>query len=109
MAPLAALPQPLATVGRRVPEPLPAVALRPLIAEYTMTFGAAWGPVTRRKHADDFARFTGWLAAHERPLTTASLDFPTLVEYVTDLRVSEHQRCREIATKNAEASEVSRA
>ncbi|MBF6607026.1 MAG: tyrosine-type recombinase/integrase, partial [Chloroflexi bacterium] len=86
LAPNAALAQPLATVGRRAPEPLPAVALRPLIAEYTMTFGAAWGPVTRRKHADDFARFTGWLEATERPLTTASLDFPTLVEYVTALR-----------------------
>ncbi len=57
-----------------------------MIAEYSATFGAAWGPVTRRKHADDFARFIAWLEANERPLTTAALDFPTLVEFVTELR-----------------------
>jgi integrase/recombinase XerD len=87
-ATIAALPQPLATVVRRpaAHDRLPAVALQPLIAEYSATFGASWGPVTRRKHGDDFARFAGWLEANERPLTTASLDFPTLVEYVTDLR-----------------------
>ena len=86
LAPLAALSEPNASTVRRPVESLPAVALRPLIAEYSATFGAAWGPVTRRKHADDFSRFTGWLEANERPLTTASLDFPTLVEYVTELR-----------------------
>ena len=31
---------------------LPALPLRPLIAEYTATFGSTWAPVTRRKHGD---------------------------------------------------------
>jgi integrase/recombinase XerD len=57
-----------------------------LIAEYTATFGSTWAPVTRRKHADDFARLVDYLEAHELPVTTASLDFITLVDYVTDLR-----------------------
>jgi integrase/recombinase XerD len=88
VVPTAALTQPPATVVRpsAAEDRLPAVALRPLIAEYSATFGAAWGPVTRRKHADDFARFLAWLEANERPLTTGSLDFPTLVEFVTELR-----------------------
>jgi integrase len=60
--------------------------LRPLIAEYTATFGSTWRPVTQRKHADDFRRFTGWLEANGLPASTASLDFMTLVRYVTDLR-----------------------
>src|SRR5450759_1053808 len=66
---------------------LPALALRPLIAEYTATFGSTWRPVTRRKHGDDFARLIAWLTANGKPLTTASLDFPTLVDYVGYLRV----------------------
>lgn len=65
----------------------PALPLGLLIAEYTATFGGTWGPVTRRKHRDDFARFTGWLEANGRPATTASLDFMTLVDYVSYLRV----------------------
>jgi integrase/recombinase XerD len=60
--------------------------LRPLIAEYTATFGSTWRPATRRKHADDFRRFTGWLEANVLPVTTASLDFMVLINYVTDLR-----------------------
>jgi integrase len=71
--------------GCRV-DSLPALALRPLIAEYTATFGSTWAPVTRRKHADDFARLVDWLESHDLPVTTASLDFMTLVDYVTDLR-----------------------
>jgi integrase/recombinase XerD len=67
-------------------ESLPALPLRPLIAEYTATFGSTWAPVTRRKHADDFDRLLDWLEAHRLPVTTASLDFMTLVDYVTDLR-----------------------
>src|SRR5450755_2776634 len=67
-------------------ESLPALPLRPLIAEYTATFGSTWAPVTRRKHADDFARLLDWLEARDLPITTASLDFMTLVDYVTDLR-----------------------
>jgi len=63
-----------------------AQALEPLIARYTATFGSTWAPVTRRKHADDYARFTSYLRTNGLPLSTASLDFGTLVEYVTDLR-----------------------
>jgi integrase len=67
-------------------ETLPALPLRPLIAEYTATFGSTWAPVTRRKHTDDFARLLHWLEARDLPVTTASLEFMTLVDYVTDLR-----------------------
>jgi integrase len=65
---------------------LPALPLRRLIAEYTATFGSTWAPVTRRKHADDFARLVAYLEARGLPVTTESLDFMTLVDYVTDLR-----------------------
>jgi integrase len=77
-----------ASFGRlpRRHDSLPAVALAPLIAEYTATFGSTWAKVTRRKHADDFARLLDWLEVNELPLTTESLDFMTLVDYVTDLR-----------------------
>jgi len=60
--------------------------LLPLIAAYTSVFGSTWRPATKRKHRDDFARFTGWLEAHDRATTIASLDFATLVEFVDDLR-----------------------
>ena len=43
--------------------------------------------MTRRKHAADFARFIDWLEASGMPLTTESLDFATLADYVADLRV----------------------
>src|SRR5450759_5351057 len=66
---------------------LPALPLRPLIAEYTATFGGTWRPVTRRKHADDFARLIAWLEANGLAVTTASLDFMILVDYVGYLRV----------------------
>jgi site-specific recombinase XerD len=66
--------------------PLPARPLKPLIAEYTATFGSTWRPVTRRKHRDDYARFVRWLESNERPITTGSLDFATLVAYVEHLR-----------------------
>lgn len=72
--------------GRPEPVASPALLLEPLIAEYTATFGISWGPVTRRKHRDDFARFTSWLEATGRPATTTSLEFITLAEYVGDLR-----------------------
>ncbi|MGD0409910.1 MAG: tyrosine-type recombinase/integrase [Candidatus Limnocylindrales bacterium] len=65
---------------------LPSLHLCPLIAEYTATFGSAWAPVTQRKHHDDFARLIDWLEARGLPVTTASLDFLTLVDFVTDLR-----------------------
>jgi site-specific recombinase XerD len=81
-------PDPLAAFRRRRDgrDDLPALPLRPLIAEYTATFGSTWRPVTRRKHADDFARLVTWLEATGKPVTTASLDFMTLVDYVTYLR-----------------------
>jgi integrase/recombinase XerD len=65
---------------------LPSLPFRPLITEYTATFGSTWAPVTQRKHADDFARLLDYLDAHDLPETTASLDFLTLVDYVSDLR-----------------------
>jgi integrase/recombinase XerD len=82
-------PDSLAAVNRRRArrDDLPALPLRPLIAEYTATFGSTWRPVTRRKHADDFARLITWLEANGKPRTTASLDFMTLVDYVGYLRV----------------------
>ncbi|MGD0409074.1 MAG: tyrosine-type recombinase/integrase [Candidatus Limnocylindrales bacterium] len=79
-------PAPTAFGRPSAPDRLPALPLRPLIAEYTATFGSAWAPVTRRKHRDDFARFTDWLEASGLPVMTASLDFLTLADYVTDLR-----------------------
>jgi integrase len=84
----ARVPPPPAAIARRGsrPDAPPALPLAPLIAEYTATFGSTWAPVTRRKHRDDFARFTDWLEAKGLPGTTASLDFLTLVDYVTDLR-----------------------
>jgi hypothetical protein len=72
---------------RTLRDDLPPLPLRPLIAEYTATFGSTSRPVTRRKHADDFARLIAWLTANGQPVTTASLDFPTLVDYVGYLRV----------------------
>jgi integrase len=79
--------RPVAMFGRpSLQDRLGSLPLRPLIAQYTATFGSTWAPVTRRKHRDDFARFTDWLEAHGLPVTTASLDFMTLVDFVTDLR-----------------------
>jgi integrase len=60
--------------------------LRPLIAEFSATFGVAWGPVTQRKHRDDFARFLAWLERSQIEATTHALEFLTLAAYVEDLR-----------------------
>ena len=59
-------PVPEQSAGRRR-EALrfPAYALAPLLAEFSVTFGTGWGPVTRRKHAADFERFARWLEANE--------------------------------------------
>lgn len=65
---------------------VPALPLRPLIAEFTATFGIGWGPVTRRKHRDDFARFLAWLEAEGIEPTTEALAFTTLAGYVDALR-----------------------
>ena len=80
-------PQRAASLGR--PSSLgrhPGLPLGPLIATYTATFGSTWAPVTRRKHADDFARFTDWLQSRGLAVSTESLGFLTLVDYVTELR-----------------------
>jgi integrase len=66
------------------PSPRP---LEPLIELFIATFGFAWRPRTRRKHRDDFTRFTDWLRAGGRPLTLASFDFLTLASFVAELRV----------------------
>ena len=65
----------------------PGQLLAPLIATYTALYGAAWRPLTTAKHAADFRRFTDWLVASGRPVTTASLDLATLAAYVAELRV----------------------
>ena len=62
------------------------LALEPLVAEFTATCGFDWNPVTRRKHAADFARFLAWLGATGRATTTESFDLPTLAAYVGELR-----------------------
>ncbi|MBA2558080.1 MAG: tyrosine-type recombinase/integrase, partial [Chloroflexi bacterium] len=45
----------------------------------------AWGPKTRRKHAQDFSRFLEWLEAEGRSLTTESLEWRVLLAYVRHL------------------------
>ncbi len=56
------------------------------IVEFSATFGAGWGPVTRRKHRDDFARFLAWLDATGRERQLDALDVVTLAAYVAELR-----------------------
>lgn len=73
----------IAGADRRPGAPTP---LRTLVNAYTATFGSTWRPVTARKHRDDFDRFVGWLEEHQRPVSTESLSFLTLVEYVSWLR-----------------------
>ena len=70
----------------RARQPEVVLPLGPLIAEFSATCGFAWNSVTRRKHRDDFARFTAWLAATGQPATTEAFDLPTLAAYVGDLR-----------------------
>jgi site-specific recombinase XerD len=53
---------------------------------FSIVYGLGWGPVTRRKHADDFARFCRWLEANGLPATVDALDYLTLARYVQDLR-----------------------
>jgi integrase len=70
----------------RARQPEVILPLGPLIAEFSATCGFGWNSVTRRKHRDDFARFTAWLAATGQPATTEAFDLPTLAAYVDDLR-----------------------
>jgi integrase len=71
---------------RREARRVPVYALAPLINEFSVTFGTGWGPVTRRKHADDFERFLVWLEPNEIPATTEALEFMVLARYVDYLR-----------------------
>jgi integrase len=64
----------------------PAAPLKPLIAEFCSSCGLGWKRITRRKYADDFSRFLGWLGATGRPATTEAFDVPTLAAYVAELR-----------------------
>ena len=64
----------------------PGQPLGPLVATYTALYGSSWRPLTRARHAADFARFSDWLETTGRPATSAALDFLTLVAYVEDLR-----------------------
>jgi len=64
----------------------PIFPLRPMIAEFTATFGVGWGSVTRRKHRDDFERFLAWLETSHIEPTTDALSFTILAAYVDDLR-----------------------
>jgi integrase len=77
------VPRRLSGSGRRLDEVL---LLGPLVAEFSTTCGLGWGPVTRRKHRDDFARFLAWLEATEQSATTAALELPVLAAYVEHLR-----------------------
>src|ERR1035437_886982 len=70
----------------RVVDDGPILPLGPLVAEFTATFGIGWGPVTARKHRDDFARFLAWLEATGIEPTAAALSFTTLAGYVDALR-----------------------
>jgi hypothetical protein len=76
----------LTGAGRAHARREPAFPLKPLINEFCVVFGAGWGPVTRRKHADDFTRFLRWLADNDIPAPTEALDFLVLARYVDDLR-----------------------
>src|SRR5450759_1548784 len=67
----------LASGRRHGADRVAAQPLRPLIAEFTATFGSTWRPVTQRKHADDFRRFTGWLEANGLPLSLIHISEPT--------------------------------
>jgi site-specific recombinase XerD len=59
--------------------------LAPLIDEFKAASATIWSDATKKKHEADFARFLEWLARGNRPQTTESLSFPTLVQYVDDL------------------------
>ena len=44
--------------------------MRPLIAEFTATFGVGWSAVTEWKHRDDFERFLAWTLGRWRRSST---------------------------------------
>ncbi len=52
------------------------------IAEYLATFESYWKPKTNAKYRAELRDLCTWLATDGRPLTTASLDYTTLLAYV---------------------------
>jgi integrase len=71
--------------GRVTNEPLEAA-----IEEYVAIFTGDWSPKTLRKYEDAFRDFLAWLDAEQRPATTASLEFGTLLAYVA------HQKAKPV-------------
>lgn len=67
--------------GSIKPEPLLAA-----MDEYKAIFSPDWKPPTITKYNAEFRDFVAWLQADKRPLTTASLDFQTLLAYVAYLK-----------------------
>lgn len=63
------------------PEPMDAA-----IAEYFATFETSWKEKTRQKYEAELRSLCEWLTASGRPLTTASLDFANLLQYVAYLK-----------------------
>lgn len=66
---------------RIVYEPLPTAA-----EEYVTIFSPDWADKTQRKYESEFRNLFEWPDATDRPLTTESLDFATLVAYVAYLK-----------------------
>ena len=56
------------------------------IAEYLATFESYWKPKTSAKYRAELRDLCTWLATEGRPLTTASLDYTTLLAYVGHLK-----------------------
>jgi hypothetical protein len=63
------------------PEPIDAA-----IAEYLASFESGWKPKTLTKYEAELRGLRAWLAGEGRPLTTASLDFATLLAYASHLK-----------------------
>jgi integrase len=63
------------------PEPIDAA-----IAEYLASFESFWKPKTLTKYEAELRGLRAWLAGEGRPLTTASLDFATLLAYASHLK-----------------------
>lgn len=68
-------------------EPLDAV-----VEEYQAVFSGGWKPKTITKYTAELRDFRAWLRAEKRPVTTASLDFPTLLAYVAYLKAKPPMR-----------------
>ncbi len=62
------------------------IPLEGLFAEYVANFEGGWKQSTKDKYDSDFRRLLDWLSETCRPVTTASLGFPTLVAFVGVLK-----------------------